>query len=93
MRENQTMKARVVKVIHVPTSGTFGGIDRTHTMKTKEELAEEYINSIIPLEHKRCSSDFLQELQKIAFLAGYETAIQGRFSEINILNELNEGED
>lgn len=64
-------------------------------MKNKEELveelAEEYINSALPLGHKRCSSNLLQELQKVAFLAGYEAAIQGRFGEIDVLNEFNEG--
>ena len=49
-------------------------------MKNKEELveelAEEYINSALPLGHKRCSSNLLQELQKVAFLAGYEANIR-----------------
>lgn len=50
-------------------------------MKTKEELAEEYVNNLIPLGHERCSSDFFQEIQKAAFLAGYE-------SNMRKLNEL-----
>lgn len=41
-------------------------------MTSPESKAEEYIKSTIPLGHVRTSSDFFQEVQKQAFLAGYE---------------------
>lgn len=50
-------------------------------MTTAEELAEEYVASLIPLGHVRTSSDMFQEIQKAAFIAGYEAGTRAAKAE------------